>query len=88
MTEIKFSHTFARKLNTYSKKQPAVYKKILHKIEFFQNHIDHPSLRTHRLKGDMRKYWSFWVEGDLRIIYLYEDTIVSIDIGTHAEVYK
>ena len=38
----------------------------------------------------MDEIWSFWIEGDLRIIYYWEEdgSVVFADIGTHDEVYK
>lgn len=86
---IEFSSDFEDKLKKYKRKDNTKYKKILRKIAFFKNNPRHPSLRIHKLKGELREYWSFWVEGDLRILYIYqEDKITFLDIGTHREIYK
>jgi mRNA-degrading endonuclease YafQ of YafQ-DinJ toxin-antitoxin module len=57
-----------------------------------ENFIAHPfdrSLRTHRLSGKLRDYWSFTVEYDLRVIFYFDekDRAVFIDIGSPREVY-
>ena len=56
----------------------------------------HPSLQSHKV--NTRNYgirWSWWVTGDLRIIWDYDTeqrlVIILLDIGTHsgaAKVYK
>ena len=59
-----------------------------------------PTLKTHKLSGQLQGLWACWVEYDCRIIFAFpkglsvetdpktgEESIVLIDLGTHAEVY-
>jgi addiction module RelE/StbE family toxin len=53
-----------------------------------------PSLKAHKLKGELESLWACWVEYDCRIVFTLgqdtdsdEELIVLIDIGTHDEVY-
>ncbi len=59
-----------------------------------------PILKTHKLSGQLQGLWACWVEYDCRIIFAFpkglsvetepqtgEESIVLIDLGTHAEVY-
>jgi mRNA-degrading endonuclease YafQ of YafQ-DinJ toxin-antitoxin module len=39
-------------------------------MSLFKNNINHPSLKIYKLKGDKQNFWSFSIEGDLRIIYI------------------
>ena len=54
----------------------------------------HPSLRTHKLKGDLADYWSCYLDYNYRIIFEFvrdpeeeEEAILLLNIGTHDEVY-
>ena len=59
------------------------------KLETFVKNPYDPSLRTHKLTGEIKELWSFSVEYDCRVIFrfLEEDKVLFIDIGTHDEVY-
>jgi mRNA-degrading endonuclease YafQ of YafQ-DinJ toxin-antitoxin module len=47
-----------------------------------------PLLRTHKLKGDLRDYWSFTVDYDLRVLFRWDgDVAFLVNIGSHDEVY-
>jgi mRNA-degrading endonuclease YafQ of YafQ-DinJ toxin-antitoxin module len=47
-----------------------------------------PLLRTHKLKGDLRDYWSFTVDNDLRLLFRWDgDVAFLVNIGSHDEVY-
>ena len=47
-----------------------------------------PLLRTHKLKGDLRDYWSFTVDNDLRVLFRWDgDVAFLVNIGSHDEVY-
>ncbi|MBC6420718.1 MAG: type II toxin-antitoxin system mRNA interferase toxin, RelE/StbE family [Hormoscilla sp. SP12CHS1] len=56
----------------------------------------HPSLRTHKLKGDLADSWSCSLDYDYRIIFEFvrvteeeeeEEAILLLNIGNHDEVY-
>lgn len=50
---------------------------------------EHPLIRDHALTGAKHGFRSFWVTGDIRIIYLQEeDDVQFYDIGTHNQVYS
>jgi len=59
------------------------------KLGMFMNDPFDSSLRTHKLAGKLKDYWSFSIEYDLRVIFYFEDaeTAVLVDLGTHDEVY-
>ena len=52
----------------------------------------HPSLKTHKLKGNLSGVWACSVEYDLRIIFEFVEhegveSILLEAVGTHDEVY-
>lgn len=68
-------------------------KKLIEKIEkqlilFQTNHL-HPSLRVHKLTGELKDIWSISIDKSVRILFfLEEDEAYFFDIGTHDQVYK
>jgi len=47
-----------------------------------------PLLRTHKLKGELDRYWAFSVDDDLRVLFRWEgDEAFLVTLGTHDEVY-
>jgi len=47
-----------------------------------------PLLRVHKLKGDLRDYWAFSVDDDLRVLFRWNrDVAFLVNLGSHDEVY-
>ncbi len=54
--------------------------------------VIHPSLRTHKLKGDLDACWSSSAGYDLRIIFEFieqegSEALLLLTVGPHDEVY-
>jgi len=63
------------------------YAEVLTKLK--TNPFD-PSLKTHKLKGELKEFYSCSLTHDYRIICVFliqDETIVLVDIGSHNEVY-
>lgn len=41
------------------------------------NDLDYPTFRLHPLKGNLKGFWSLWVNGNWRIIFTFENGIVN-----------
>lgn len=84
--KILYSRSFAKKLEKFSKKEE---EKILKKIQIFWQNPFAPSLKTHKLTGKLKDYWSFSITSNLRIMFQFErkDSILFIDVGGH-EIYR
>lgn len=56
------------------------------KIELFISDPHHPILKTHKLTGQMKDFWSFSVNFRIRIIfeYLEDGTAAFLSIGDHS----
>ena len=57
-------------------------------LVFRKNPFD-PRLKTHRLTGQEKEAWAFSINYSYRIkfIFLTEDEVLFLDVGTH-EIYK
>ncbi|MBI3109565.1 type II toxin-antitoxin system mRNA interferase toxin, RelE/StbE family [Candidatus Daviesbacteria bacterium] len=84
--QIVYSKSFAKKLAGFSQKDQ---EKFLQKIRLFWQDPFTPSLKTHKLTGKLKNYWSFSVSFNLRVMFQFakQETVAFIDIGGH-EIYK
>ena len=73
MVEISFSSSFKRAYKRRIAGNPERELRFQSKLKSFQNDPFDTSLRTHKLSGKLREYWSFSVEYDLRIIFFFAD---------------
>ena len=86
--ELLLSSKVKRELKRLKFKKPSLAKKILKQLKLFEENSKHPSLRLHRLKGDLRNSWSISIESDLRMLYYVEEgKAIFFELGTHDEVY-
>lgn len=81
-TTSKFDNSF-RKLPFY------VQQEALKKERVFIRDIFYKSLRTHKLRGNLKDYYSFSITYSYRILFSYEENekITFLDIGDHS-IYK
>jgi mRNA interferase YafQ len=94
MRVLVWDSSFKRAFKRLIRKNPRLEEAIFEVLELLITDLFAPTLKSHKLKGDLEGLWACWVEYDCRIIYTFgrnldrdEDTIVPIDIGTHDEVY-
>ena len=76
-------------LRQYRKLIPSLKEEAKQKIELFRQDQSHPFLKTHKLKGSLKDFWSFSVNYKYRIIFNYEeeDKIALIAIDNH-DIYS
>ena len=63
------------------------YGEVLTKLKI--NPLD-PSLKTHKLKGELSEFYSCSLTYEYRIIFVFliqNETIILVDIGNHDDVY-
>ena len=89
MTKIIFSSAFTRALKKLLNAQPNLEPLIRERFDTFQKDPIDPSLHTHRLGGDLKKYRSFRITYDIRVIFEFtkDGEAIFSDIGTHNDVY-
>lgn len=87
---IVFDAAFERNFNSYRKRLPDKKLDNLKKrlLIFKENPFD-SRLKTHKLKGNLKDYWSFSISHSDRILFRFMDneTVFFIDVGNHS-VYK
>ncbi len=85
---IKAAPSFIRQANKVLKRIPRLKEKFKQTIEKLINDPFDPSLKTHKLKGDLKEFWSCSVTHETRLRFkIIEDAIELMDIGPHDEVY-
>jgi addiction module RelE/StbE family toxin len=80
-----FRRAFKKRISVDEKLE----KLFCRKMEVFSNDPYEPSLRTHKLSGELEGLWSFSITYDIRVIFAFLDKnkVLLIDIGSHEEVY-
>jgi len=80
-----FRKAFKKRIKNDSK----LVKKTTERIQLFLDNPQNPVLKDHQLIGKLKNNRSFWVTGDVRIVYfqISKDEVLFIDIGSHNQVY-
>jgi mRNA interferase YafQ len=86
------SSAFMRNARKIIKKQPDLAANIQEVLELLAVDAFQPSLRTHKLKGELKDSYACSAGYDLRIIFKFVEheevpAILLESIGTHDEVY-
>jgi addiction module RelE/StbE family toxin len=86
--EISYKPSFVRQ---YNKLTPALQDEVREKIDLFKNTKNHPQLKVHKLHGKLKGVYSFSVNYQYRVVFIFEDkkksSAVLLAIGDHA-VYE
>ena len=86
------SSAFVRAAQKVVKKYPQNAIELQSALELLQVDAFHPSLRTHKLKGELKDSWASSAGYDLRIVFSFvphqgSEAILLESVGTHDEVY-
>ena len=94
MRRLVWDASFRRAFKQRTRRQPSLQELILDVLKTLAENPFEPSLKTHKLHGQLEGLWACWVEYDCRIVFAFEpdpaggdDLIVLADIGSHSEVY-
>jgi mRNA-degrading endonuclease YafQ of YafQ-DinJ toxin-antitoxin module len=87
--EVSFSSTFKRAFKKWIKGDQDLEAKFWQKLEQFTANPFDPSLKTHKLSGKLKEFWSFSIGYDERVLFYFtqDGKAVFVDIGSHDEVY-
>jgi mRNA-degrading endonuclease YafQ of YafQ-DinJ toxin-antitoxin module len=87
--EVGFSKSFNRAFKKRIKGDTEAEVRFWRKLDQFKANPFDPSLKTHKLSGKFKEYWSFSVEYDQRVLFYFteDENAVFVDIGSHDEVY-
>ncbi len=86
------SSSFVRAFRKYVRQRPLTERAIQETLILLADDAFHVNLRTHKLKGKLRRSWACSVGYDLRIVFQFVDyegqeAILLQTLGTHDEVY-
>ncbi len=86
MMEVHLTPQFEKK---YRKLPKNIKLKAIERENIFRKNPYTLSLKTHKLVGKEKEFWSFSVNYSYRIkfVFLSENEVLFLDIGTH-EIYK
>lgn len=89
MPKIVRSHTtpyFEKQFNRLPKN---LQKTAVRKLLLFENNPFHPGLNTHKLKGGLSAFWSFYINNNFRVLFrfLKNREVIYYDVDTH-DIYK
>ena len=86
---LEISPDLDKELRRIKSKDKQLAQKIEKQLKLFQQNHQHPSLRTHKLSGNLDNMWSISIDKKNRLIYIVdEERAYFFDIGTHNQVYK
>ncbi len=94
MRKLVWDASFKRAFRRQARQDPVLQERILEVLTALAANPFEPTLKTHKLRGQLAGLWACWVEYDCRVVFTFEadpadgeDAIVLIDIGSHDEVY-
>ncbi|TVQ45674.1 MAG: type II toxin-antitoxin system mRNA interferase toxin, RelE/StbE family [Gloeocapsa sp. DLM2.Bin57] len=89
-----WNNQFRRTFKKLIKKSPELQNKITSVLRLLAEDPFTPSLKSHKLTGNLSNLWSCSVTYDCRIIFIFsqdedagESLVILVDIGSHDEVY-
>jgi addiction module RelE/StbE family toxin len=88
--KIVFDASFEKSFKKYKNKlSDKKISRLKEKLLIFKKDPFDQKLKTHRLKGNLKNYWSFSISYSDRILFRFLDneTVFFIDIGDHS-IYK
>lgn len=90
MYKLIFTKTYLKKLSRFLKKHPDIESIYTKCISLLESNPYHPSLRLHKLSGDLKELHSISITIKYRMtieFLITSNTITPVNIGTHEEVY-
>lgn len=90
MPKIITTSYYEKRLKTFQAKHPELKEKYIKTIKLLQVNPSHPSLRLHKLKGNLSDLYSASLNMQYRILLdfiIKDDHIILINIGDHDGMY-
>ena len=94
MKTLVWSGSFTRALKRATRRQPELRTRVRNTLEQLSEDPFHPTLHTHKLKGELAGAWACTVDYDNRIPFEFlhnaeshEEEILLLTPGSHDEVY-
>lgn len=84
---IAFHRQFLKNYKKRISPNPKLVAKYTQRLKLWIEDRSNPILKDHQLSGDKVTYRSFWIAGDIRVVYKPGNNIEFYDIGSHNQVY-
>ncbi len=88
MKKITFSPSFQKQLDQLKRKDKKLFNRVRKQFSLFKLSSRHPSLRIHKLKGNLRNVWSLSITMNFRLLFVEDVGYYFFDMGTHDQIYK
>ncbi|MFB0946133.1 MAG: proteic killer suppression protein [Spirosomataceae bacterium] len=91
MIKIVSTKSYERSLKKFKKQHPEMKEQYLKALSLLEIDPYHPSLRLHKLKGNLQEYYSVSINMQYRIMIAFiiqDDQVILIDIGNHDYLYR
>lgn len=92
--QLVWSPAFSREVKRLIRRNPQLRQPIEQTLQMLTEEPFHPSLKTHKLKGDLAEKWAYSIDYSNRIVFkfvqapdLQTEVILLLAIGSHDEVY-
>jgi len=88
--KLEFSEGYEKRAIKFFKKHRNIYPQYKKTIELLQSNPKHPSLRLHKLQGNMGKFSSVSINMKYRVVIdfmIIDELIILIDVGNHDDAY-
>ena len=87
---IHLTDDYQKKVRKFIKRHKDMASRYDKTIQILRENPYHPSLRLHKLNGELHEYYSVSINIEYRIIMdfiVIDKIIIPLNIGTHDEVY-
>ena len=91
MLKLITTKSYERKLKSFQKKHPNLRNRYLSTLKLLSENPFAPSLRLHKLHGDLSSFYSVSLNFKYRImitLQIQDDQIILVDIGSHDDIYR
>jgi len=88
--KIIITDTYKKRVKKFLKKHPDMLGRYAKALAILEVDPFHPSLRLHKLKGNLNEYYSVSINMEYRVVIdflVIDNEIIPIDIGSHDDVY-
>lgn len=88
--KIIISDAYKKRVIKFLKKHPDIFKRYAKAMSILEVDPFHPSLRLHKLKGNLNEYYSVSINMEYRVVIdflIVDKEIIPIDIGSHDDAY-
>ncbi len=88
--KIVITESYGKRVRKFLRKHPEMFDRYRKALSILEVDPFHPSLRLHKLKGNLKEYYSVSINMEYRVVIdfiVVDKEIIPIDIGNHDAVY-